>query len=65
MGANFEGGDRAVPAAYVRTETLSNGVSVPGGSRLAVLMGEGAREETLVSSAVGDGEDGSRGSLDR
>ena len=58
MAANFEGGNNAIPGAYASVETLSRGVSIPSGSRLAVIIGEGARELVLVSSAVGDGLDG-------
>lgn len=55
---NFPGSDNAVPGTFVEVVTLSRGVSVPSGTRLAVLMGEGAREEIIVSSAVGGGADG-------
>jgi hypothetical protein len=56
--ANFPGGDNALPGTYVETATLSRGASVPGGVRTAVLMGEGQRVETIVSSAAGGGKDG-------
>jgi hypothetical protein len=58
MAANFEGSGNAVPDTFSRVTTLISGVSVPAGTRLAVIMGEGAREEVLVSSAVGSGSDG-------
>lgn len=58
MGANFPGSTNAVPDVYSLVETLPSGVSVPGGLRLAALIGEGARQETLIASAVGGGNDG-------
>ena len=58
MAANFEGAGNAVPGVYTKVSTLVTGVSVPAGTRLAVIIGEGAREETLVSDALGDGNDG-------
>lgn len=58
MAANFPGAGNANPGVVVETQTLSRGVSVPSGTRLAVLIGEGAREEVLISSAVGGGNDG-------
>ncbi len=59
MSPSFEGSDiTTLPGVYNVVTTLSNGVSVPGGTRLAALMGEGSRIETLVSSANGNGADG-------
>lgn len=56
--ANFAGGQGARPGAYSEVVTNSTGVSVPGGQRLAVLLGEGSRVERLIASAVGAGRDG-------
>jgi hypothetical protein len=58
MAANIEGASRAVPGTYTRTETLQRGVSVPAGARIAMIMGEGLTQETLVGSANGNGNDG-------
>lgn len=58
MPAVFPGSNNAEPGTYVLTETISRGVAVPSGTRLPILIGEGAREETLIASAVGDGNDG-------
>lgn len=58
MAANFPGAGNAVPGVYVETQTISRGASVPGGVRTAVILGEGTRSETLVSTAVGGGNDG-------
>ena len=44
--------------AYSRVQTIPGSVSVPGGARQLCIMGEGRREELIVSSAIGSGEDG-------
>lgn len=58
MAANFPGAGNAVPQSVVQVDTLSQGASIPSGSRTAAIMGEGLREETLVLDAVGGGNDG-------
>ena len=58
MAANIPGATSVVPGVYSETRTLQRGVSVPIGVRLAVLMGEGLKEEVLVGAALGDGNDG-------
>jgi len=58
MAANIPGATSVVPGVYSETRTLQRGVSVPIGVRLAVIMGEGLKEEILVSSANGGGDDG-------
>lgn len=58
MSANIPGNTSAVPGVYSETRTLQRGVSVPVGIRLAIIMGEGLKEEQLVGSANGDGADG-------
>lgn len=55
---NIPGAGNGIPGVYTKVETVSRGVSVPSGTRLAVLMGEGAREEVIISDAVGGGNDG-------
>lgn len=55
---NFIGSAGARPGPYTEVVTNSTGVSVPGGQRLAVLLGEGSRVERLIASAVGSGRDG-------
>ncbi len=47
------------PGAFARDRVLSRGVSIPGGVRIVCVMGEGLREETIVASAAGGGQDGS------
>lgn len=56
--ANFPGSTNALPGVYSEVITQSRGVSVPGGQRIAVILGEGARVERLIASAVGSGSDG-------
>lgn len=46
------------PGVFTFFQTISAGSSLPGGSRVGVLMGEGQRQEILVSSALGAGKDG-------
>lgn len=55
---NFPGSTGARPGVYDEVVTISAGTSVPGGQRLAVLVGEGSRVERLIVSAVGSGHDG-------
>lgn len=47
-----------LPGVYARDQVISRGVSIPGGLRIPCIMGEGLREETVVASALGDGQDG-------
>ena len=56
--ANIPGATSIVPSVVSETRTVQRGVSVPIGVRLSVLMGEGLREEVLVGSANGGGNDG-------
>lgn len=56
--ADFSGGEGAAPGVYDEVVTNSTGVSVPGGTRNVIILGEGVRVERLVASAVGSGKDG-------
>ena len=47
------------PGTFARDRVISRGVSIPGGVRIACIMGEGLREETIIESAYGGGLDGS------
>jgi len=58
MAANIPGATSIVPSVVSETRTIQRGVSVPTGIRTAVLMGEGLKEEVLVGSANGAGNDG-------
>lgn len=56
--ANFPGGVGVLPGVHTDVITQSRGVSVPGGTRIAAMIGEGSTDETIVSQAVGGGLDG-------
>ncbi len=46
------------PDTFSRVRTLQRAVSIPGGLRILSIIGEGLKEETIVESAVGGGQDG-------
>lgn len=54
---NIPGGS-TLPGITTSVETLSRGTSVPGGTRIAAIIGEGSRSETIVAAAEGGGQDG-------
>jgi len=56
--ANFPGGAGVLPGVYSDFITASRGVSIPGGNRVAAIIGEGSTDETVVSQATGKGLDG-------
>lgn len=58
MSPNYPGSTSSEPTVVSLVETNSRGVSVPGGVRIAALVGEGRRIETLVANAIGSGNDG-------
>lgn len=47
------------PGTFARDRVVTRGVSIPGGLRIACIMGEGLKEEVVVESAFGGGQDGS------
>jgi hypothetical protein len=47
------------PGTFARDAVVSRAVSIPGGLRLACIMGEGLSSKVLVDSAAGGGQDGS------
>jgi hypothetical protein len=47
-----------LPGVFTNIVTQSQGASVPGGARIACIIGTGARSEVIVASAVGNGKDG-------
>lgn len=55
---NFPGSTGVLPGVFTDVITQSRGVSVPGGSRIAAIIGEGSTDETIVSQALGGGQDG-------
>ncbi len=46
------------PDVFSRFRTLRRAVSIPGGLRVLAIVGEGQREEVIVDSAKGGGQDG-------
>ena len=56
--ANIPGATNVLPGVFTDIITQSRGVSVPGGSRITAMIGEGSTDETLVSQAQGGGLDG-------
>ena len=56
--ANIPGATNVLPGVFTDVITQSRGVAVPGGSRLAAMIGEGSTTETIVSQAQGGGIDG-------
>ena len=56
--ANLPGGGEILPSVVTNISTQSSGVSVPGGIRVAAIIGLGSRSETLVSQAIGSRNDG-------
>lgn len=46
------------PDVFSRVRTIRRSVSLPGGTRIACIIGHGERRETVVSSAEGGGDDG-------
>lgn len=47
------------PGAFARDRVVSKAASIPGGLRIAAIMGEGIKEEVIIESAAGAGQDGS------
>jgi hypothetical protein len=56
--ANIPGGGEILPSVVTNITTQSAGASVPGGIRVAALIGLGSRSETIVSQALGNRNDG-------
>lgn len=56
--ANIPGANNVLPGVFTDVITQSRGVAIPGGSRIAAMIGEGSTDETLISQAVGGGQDG-------
>jgi len=46
------------PDVFSRVRTLQRALSIPGGLRILSVIGEGRREETIIQSAQGNGDDG-------
>lgn len=56
--ANIPGANNVLPGVFTDIVTQSRGVSLPGGTRLVAMLGEGSTDEVLVAQAVGGGNDG-------
>jgi len=55
---NIPGATSVGPGVITNIVTQTNGASVPGGVRIAAIIGTGARSEIVVASANGGGNDG-------
>jgi len=55
---NIPGAAGALPGVFTDVVTVSSGVNVPGGLRVAAIIGEGAATETIIAQAQGGGVDG-------
>jgi hypothetical protein len=55
---NIPGATNALPGVFTDVITQSRGVNVPGGLRIAAIIGEGSAAETIVVGAIGGGKDG-------
>lgn len=56
--ANIPGVTNGLPGVYTDVITSTRGASIPGGTRVAAVIGEGSTNETIISQALGDGNDG-------
>ncbi len=59
MAGNIPGsGGSVLPGVFTDVVTQSRGASIPGGIRIAAIIGEGSKSEVVVASAQGGGSDG-------
>ena len=56
--ANIPGANNVLPGVFTDVQTTSRGTSIPGGTRIPALIGEGSTDQVLVSTASGGGNDG-------
>ena len=56
--SNVPSANNLLPGAYSEVITQSRGVTIPSGSRITAIIGEGSADETIVTQAVGGGKDG-------
>ena len=56
--ANIPGANNVLPGVFTDIVTQSRGVSIPGGTRITAMIGEGSKDEVIISQAVGGGKDG-------
>lgn len=58
MSPDIANAQVVLPGVFTNVVTQGAGASVPGGVRVACIIGTGARSEVIVASAVGNGQDG-------
>jgi len=56
--ADIPGATNALPGPFTLVQTSSAAVSIPGGSRVTAMIGQGQTNETVVAQAQGGGVDG-------
>jgi hypothetical protein len=56
--ANIPGSTNVLPGVFTDVITQTRGVAIPGGARLAAIIGEGSTDEVIVTQALGGGQDG-------
>lgn len=55
---NIPGATNVLPGPFTDVITQSAGVTIPGGSRVVAMIGQGSTNETVVATAMGGGTDG-------
>jgi len=55
---NIPGATNVLPGPFTDVITQSAGVTIPGGSRVVAMIGQGSTNETIVATALGGGLDG-------
>ena len=56
--SNIPGANNVLPGVFTDIVTQSRGLSIPGGTRITAMIGEGSTDDVIVSQAVGGGKDG-------
>ena len=56
--SNIPGANNVLPGVFTDIITQSRGISLPGGTRVTAIIGEGSTDDVIVSQAIGDGKDG-------
>jgi hypothetical protein len=55
---DIPGATNALPGVFTLVQTQSASVSIPGGSRVTAMIGQGQTNATIVAQAQGGGQDG-------
>jgi hypothetical protein len=58
MSADIPGATNALPGPFTLVQTQSASTSIPGGSRVTAMIGQGYTNQTIVAQAQGGGMDG-------